>query len=97
MFVRDKGTFNAKAKFCRLNGALAWCASGPSRRYRRPSPYFQVHFHRPVNVSGLATQGLSSTWSLYFMKSYAIKFSLDGNLWFNYSSPNKVYMLNCFI
>ena len=79
-------------KYGRLNGPLAWCGLKAKKTHHK-APFFQVSFGQIMNVSGLATQGLQ-TMSSYYVKSYTIKFSLDGHLWFNYSSPNKVSLIN---
>jgi hypothetical protein len=89
MYVSRLGrSYNMEAKHGRLNNKLAWCGLGPFKDIR-PVSYLQVDFGEVVNVTGLATQGFDDINS-YYVKTYELGFSLNGNDWFNYSSPNKV-------
>jgi coagulation factor V (labile factor) len=89
MYVsRLRLSYNMKAKHGRLNNKLAWCGLGPYKDIR-PVSYFQVDFGGLVNVTGLATQGFDDVHP-YYIKTYKLGFSLNGQDWFDYSSPNKV-------
>ena len=89
MYISRLGrSYNLEAKHGRLNNKLAWCGLGPYRDIR-PVSYFQVDFDEVLRVTGLATQGMENMNS-YFVKTYKVKFSLNGREWFDYSTPNKV-------
>ena len=54
---------------------------------------FKVDFKDEVYVSGLATQGFYNL-DDYYVKTYKLRYSLDGKNWIDYSSPNKVCAVN---
>ncbi|CAB4002326.1 Hypothetical predicted protein [Paramuricea clavata] len=93
MYVsRLSRSYNMEAKHGRLNNKLAWCGLGPFKDIR-PVSYFQVDFGGSVNVTGLATQGFDDLHP-YYIKTYKLGFSLNGQDWFDYSSPNKIWQGN---
>ena len=53
--------------------------------------FFKVDFNDEVYVSGLATQGFYNL-DDYYVKTYKLRYSLDGENWTYYSSPDKVYV-----
>ena len=40
-------------------------------------------------MTAVATQGLDD-WAPSYVETYSLRFSLNGQDWFNYSTPNKV-------
>ncbi|XP_046855100.1 EGF-like repeat and discoidin I-like domain-containing protein 3 isoform X5 [Xenia sp. Carnegie-2017] len=76
---------NAKPNYGRLNRKYSFCG----RRFS----YLQVNLSYVVNVTAVATQGLDD-WVPSFVKTYRLRFSLNGQDWFNYSTPNKVWRGN---
>ena len=90
-----EGRLNAK-------GGLGWHAE-----YTRMVEYLQIDFKREVNITGVATQG-QSTSNLY-VKEYKLNMSDDGQIWNEYTENGKTkvkvvkyillfqfsYLMNC--
>ncbi|XP_046855102.1 coagulation factor V-like isoform X2 [Xenia sp. Carnegie-2017] len=83
--AKDDVYINAKPNYGRLNGKYAFCGGRLS--------YLQVNLSYVVNVTAVATQGLDD-WVPSYVKTYHLRFSLNGQDWFNYSTPNKVWRGN---
>ncbi|XP_046855096.1 uncharacterized protein LOC124448135 isoform X1 [Xenia sp. Carnegie-2017] len=83
--AKDDIYINAKPNYGRLNGKYAFCGGRFS--------YLQVNLSYVVNVTAVATQGLDD-WAPSYVKTYRLRFSLNGQDWFNYSTPNKVWRGN---
>ena len=50
------------------------------------NPYFKVDLGYPDEIKGVATQGKDIQDGKYwFVRSFAMSFSLDGKTWFNYT------------
>ena len=61
-----------------INGGRGWQAE-----YTRAKEYLQIYFKRAVNITGVATQGQST--SNWFVKQYKLSTSDDGNNWIEYT------------
>ena len=61
-----------------INGGRGWQAE-----YTRAKEYLQIYFKREVNITGVATQGQST--SNWFVKQYKLSTSDDGNNWIEYT------------
>ena len=65
------------------------------------NPYFEVDLGYPDEIKGVATQGKDIQDRKYwFVRSFAMSFSLDGKTWFNYTgdgSRTKVSLEECVL
>lgn len=60
------------------NGGRGWEAE-----YTRTVEYLQIDFERQVNITGVATQGQST--SKMYVKEYKLSTSQDGKIWIDYT------------
>ena len=79
--TNDKGWDADKG---RLRNSKAWC----SKTNDRTSEYFQIDLLRVRHVSAIDTQGVEH-WKIdYYVETYMIKYSYDGETWFYYEAEN---------
>lgn len=71
-----------------INGGRGWQAEYT----RAMKEYLQIDFKREVNITGVATQGQST--SNLFVKQYKLSTSDDGNKWIEYTENGTSQMLN---
>ena len=65
------------------------------------NPYFEVDLGYPDEIKGVATQGKGIQDGKYwFVRSFAMSFSLNGKTWFNYTGDGprtKVSVEDCVL
>ncbi|XP_015760737.1 PREDICTED: uncharacterized protein LOC107339904 [Acropora digitifera] len=71
-----------------INGGRGWQAEYT----RKKKEYLQIDFKREVNITGVATQGQST--SNLFVKQYKLSTSDDGKKWIKYTENGTSQMLN---
>ena len=69
----------------RLNaeGGRGWHA-----KYFKKTEYLQIDFESEVNITGVATQGVSSE-EYFYVTEYKLNMSKDGIVWHEYTENNK--------
>ena len=77
----------ANPDYARWDSARAWCGELGIRSNRQN--YLQIEFDQLSTINGIATQGMSG-YPWYAVASYSLHFSMDGDGWYKYSTPNKV-------
>ena len=68
----------------RLRNSRAWC----SKSNNPTSEYFQIDLLRVRQVSSIDTQGVKYLLRSFYVETYMIKYSYDGESWFYYEAEN---------
>lgn len=78
----NKGRLHRRSK--------SWCSDTNDAT----KEYFQIDLLRVRHVSAIATQGVKYLLRNYYVKTFMIKYSYDGALWFFYEAENGADMVS---
>ncbi|KAK3725004.1 hypothetical protein QZH41_017484, partial [Actinostola sp. cb2023] len=88
-FSQNNKQQDMRAKYCRLNGHLAWCPD-------TFQSWLTVDLGRVAMVTGIATQGYEGLYNHYYVRSYKVEYSHDGSNWkyITQNNSEKVFVGN---
>ena len=69
----------------RLDNSGAWCSDDEKPEVE----YFQVDLKKVRHVSAVGIQGIKHLLIKYYVETYKVKYSFDGNTWYWYKEWNE--------